>query len=159
MRTDLITLVEDLPTVTPAEDPVPVICVLFEQFKQAKADDLQHQLYVSALLHFCLRILRAWVTGQIDNASLYAGSPMYYYCRYCGLCSDTMSEGWFASRPSQMCEECRKMESWLKDAVALTNHLGLHPPKGPYDEACPFNKEACEKSLVKQEGGEDANGN
>jgi len=146
---DLVSLVKGLPAVAPAEDPVPVVHALFEQFRQAKADDLQHQLYVSALLHFCLRILKAWVVGQIDNSSLYAGSPMFYYCRYCGLRSDTLPEGWL-SGPKQICEECRKMEDWLKDAVALANHLGLHPPKGPHDENCPFDKEACKESLAKQ---------
>ena len=52
---------------------------------------------------------------QIDNASLYAGSPMYYYCYTCGHESDCLPEGHF-DRPSHICGECQALKSlgWLE---------------------------------------------
>lgn len=43
---------------------------------------------------------------QIDNSSLYAGSPMYYYCRMCGHQSDVLPESHLA-RPRQLCIDCQ----------------------------------------------------
>jgi RNA polymerase-binding transcription factor DksA len=51
---------------------------------------------------------------QIDNASLHAGSPMYFYCRECGWPSDTLPES-FIGTPKKLCAECQKLEErgWL----------------------------------------------
>ena len=46
---------------------------------------------------------------QINNSSLYAGSPMYYYCRHCGVLTDTLAESDFSTRPRQICSACREM--------------------------------------------------
>lgn len=43
---------------------------------------------------------------QVDNSSLYAGSPMYYYCRMCGHQSDVLPES-HLSRPRQLCIDCQ----------------------------------------------------
>ena len=45
---------------------------------------------------------------RIDNASLCAGSDMYYYCRICGLLADVLPES-HAEPPRQYCSECAKM--------------------------------------------------
>jgi len=44
----------------------------------------------------------------IDNGSLHAGSPMYYYCKWCGHNSDVLPEGSWAS-PSHVCGACQKL--------------------------------------------------
>ena len=45
---------------------------------------------------------------RIDNSSLYAGSPMYYYCRACGGLSDVLAESDFSS-PKRYCKDCQKL--------------------------------------------------
>ena len=42
---------------------------------------------------------------QVDNSSLYAGSPMYYYCRYCGELTEVLSESHWGS-PKRVCDPC-----------------------------------------------------
>ncbi len=42
---------------------------------------------------------------QIDNSSLYAGSPMYFYCRFCGEHTDTLPESYLCT-PKRVCEPC-----------------------------------------------------
>ncbi len=43
--------------------------------------------------------------GQVDNSRLYAGSPMYYYCKHCGLLTETLPES-HMERPKAVCDEC-----------------------------------------------------
>lgn len=52
---------------------------------------------------------------QIDNSSLYAGSPMYFYCYSCGWLSDTKPES-YRSIPSHTCKECQALKDlgWLE---------------------------------------------
>lgn len=52
---------------------------------------------------------------QIDNASLYAGSPMYFYCVSCGAPSDIKSEN-YLTPPKKLCPECQAMKDagWLE---------------------------------------------
>ena len=42
---------------------------------------------------------------QINNGSLPAGSPMYYYCKRCGAHTETLSES-HSSKPKTICEPC-----------------------------------------------------
>ena len=53
---------------------------------------------------------------QIDNASLPAGSPMYYYCKACGHIAETKPEGWFVNPPRKLCAECQALKDlgWLE---------------------------------------------
>lgn len=44
---------------------------------------------------------------KIDNASLYAGSPMYYYCRGCGEHTQTLSEGDYYTKIAKYCNPCQ----------------------------------------------------
>lgn len=52
---------------------------------------------------------------RIDNASLYAGSPMYYYCHSCGALADVLGEE-HTCAPRRLCEDCQEMneKGWLK---------------------------------------------
>ncbi len=46
-----------------------------------------------------------WKGKQVDNASLYAGSPMYYYCKHCGCQTCVLPEcHWDA--PKTVCDAC-----------------------------------------------------
>ena len=51
---------------------------------------------------------------QVNNASLPAGSPMYFYCEICGHQSDVLSES-YTGKPKKLCEECQetKDNGWL----------------------------------------------
>jgi hypothetical protein len=63
-----------------------------------------------------LRERRENKPNPIDNASLPAGSPMYYYCISCGHLSDTKPENWFVGQPRKLCSECQAMKDlgWLE---------------------------------------------
>ena len=63
------------------------------------------------------------VGSQVDNASLPAGAPMYYYCHSCGELTVTKPEGWYEDPPppkqcvycvSEGVEETDKYDDWLK---------------------------------------------
>ena len=51
---------------------------------------------------------RAVSNGQLDNSMLLAGSPMYFYCRCCGLECDVLPENYFVSRPKAHCDACKE---------------------------------------------------
>lgn len=52
---------------------------------------------------------------QIDNGSLYAGSPMYYYCKSCGHQADVLPECHIFP-PRKLCSECQALKDlgWLE---------------------------------------------
>ncbi|HXV27131.1 MAG TPA: hypothetical protein VD862_03880 [Candidatus Paceibacterota bacterium] len=54
------------------------------------------------------RITRAGKEKRVDNSSLYAGSPMYYYCGMCGGLSDVLPES-HSERPRRRCGPCQEM--------------------------------------------------
>lgn len=62
-----------------------------------------------------LKQRRANKPKRIDNSSLYAGSPMYYYCCSCGHLSDVVSEGDYSGY-NDLCKECRALKKcgWLE---------------------------------------------
>ena len=45
---------------------------------------------------------------QVDNNSLHAGSPMYYYCKFCGVHTETLSEC-HMSAPKTVCDPCEAL--------------------------------------------------
>lgn len=45
----------------------------------------------------------------IDDSLLYAGSPMHYYCRHCGIHTETLPEN-HMSLPNTVCNGCTKLE-------------------------------------------------
>ena len=52
---------------------------------------------------------------QVDNASLPAGAPMYFYCVSCGHQSDVLPENYFLTTPKKLCAECQALKhmGWL----------------------------------------------
>jgi len=46
---------------------------------------------------------------QKNNGALPVGSPMYYYCQWCGHSSDVLPEGYYAAPPKKVCGECQKL--------------------------------------------------
>lgn len=45
---------------------------------------------------------------KIDNSKLYAGSPMYYYCKHCGVQTEVLPES-HVSRPKTVCTPCEAL--------------------------------------------------
>jgi uncharacterized OB-fold protein len=62
-----------------------------------------------------LKKRRANPPERIDNSSLHAGSPMYYYCISCGHLADTLPETHFQP-PRKLCTECNALKEmgWLE---------------------------------------------
>jgi hypothetical protein len=46
----------------------------------------------------------------IDNASLPAGSPMYYYCHVCDALVAVKDESWYRDPPPKLCSECFELK-------------------------------------------------
>lgn len=63
---------------------------------------------VEALEALQKRKKRASEKRKIDNTSLHAGSPMFYYCRLCNLLADTLPETHSRS-PKEYCYECQPL--------------------------------------------------
>ncbi len=74
---------------------------------------------------------------QIDNGKLVAGSPMYFYCRFCGIPTDTLPEC-YTSAPVTLCRPCE----------VLYDHgvLPYKPPPPPETPAT--DDEDIEKSMA-----------
>jgi len=43
---------------------------------------------------------------QVNNSDLRAGSPMYYYCKHCGIHTETLPETHW-STPTTVCGGCK----------------------------------------------------
>ncbi|MBL8830353.1 MAG: hypothetical protein JNM18_25470 [Planctomycetaceae bacterium] len=72
---------------------------------------------ILALNQFARRRLYASEIEKIENADLPAGSPMYFYCRHCGIPSEVLPED-YVFPPLQECSQCQglKSEGWLEEA-------------------------------------------
>lgn len=46
---------------------------------------------------------------QINNTTLYAGSPMYFYCKHCGVLTDKLPET-YVTPPKTCCDDCKELE-------------------------------------------------
>jgi len=64
---------------------------------------------------FRVRQAEAKKNERIDSSRLYAGSPMYFYCRLCGIFLTTLPETYVCSPPGH-CGPCQKMldAGWQK---------------------------------------------
>lgn len=58
---------------------------------------------------------RANKPAEINNSSLVAGSPMYFYCKSCGHVSDVLPES-YVTPPKRICSECEALKDlgWLE---------------------------------------------
>lgn len=56
---------------------------------------------------------------KFRNDELPAGSPIYFYCRYCGLPTEVLRED-FVFPPFGECSQCRGLKDagWLEDAIS-----------------------------------------
>ena len=70
-----------------------------------------------ALLQFARRRLYASEIEKIENADIPAGSPMYFYCRHCGIPTEVLPED-YVFPPMRECSQCQglKNEGWLEGA-------------------------------------------
>jgi hypothetical protein len=62
-----------------------------------------------ALASLEARKAQAKILGKVNNASLYAGSPMYFYCRVCGLETDVLPES-YTEEPCTLCTPCEELK-------------------------------------------------
>lgn len=53
---------------------------------------------------------RANAPEPIDNVSLPAGSPMYYYCQTCAVLVAVKPENWWQDPPPKRCSECAALK-------------------------------------------------
>jgi hypothetical protein len=55
---------------------------------------------------------------KIDNAGLHAGSPMYYYCKDCGIPTEVLPEDHLFP-PVKQCSQCLALSenNWMKEAL------------------------------------------
>ena len=55
---------------------------------------------------------------KINNAALWAGQPMYFYCSSCDGLSDVLPESYIPgpNRPKHLCDKCQAMQDkgWLE---------------------------------------------
>jgi hypothetical protein len=51
----------------------------------------------------------ASIGNQVDNGTLQAGSPMYYYCKCCGVHVATLPENWWRDPPPSYCVNCKDL--------------------------------------------------
>lgn len=68
---------------------------------------------------FVRRRRYAFQIEKIDNSGLHAGSPMYFYCKECGVPTEVLPEDYLFT-PFSQCSQCKglKDEGWLSDAFA-----------------------------------------
>lgn len=57
---------------------------------------------------------------KTENCDLPAGSPMYFYCRHCGIPTEILPED-YVFPPIAECSQCRglKNEGWLEEAIKM----------------------------------------
>lgn len=56
---------------------------------------------------------------KVNNSELHAGSPLYFYCKHCGIPTEVLPEDYvFPPRPE--CSQCQGLrnEGWLETAIA-----------------------------------------
>jgi hypothetical protein len=59
--------------------------------------------------HFVDRVIENRDKDRIDNSTLPAGSPMYYYCRECREFLTSLPEEHLAPAPA-LCEACKRLK-------------------------------------------------
>lgn len=58
---------------------------------------------------------------QVDNGSLRAGSPMYFYCKGCGRNHAVLPES-YLTPPTKFCNDCQLLlDEFVLDETALTD--------------------------------------
>jgi endogenous inhibitor of DNA gyrase (YacG/DUF329 family) len=73
-----------------------------------------------ALEQFVRRKRYAFQIEKIDNSGLHAGSPMYFYCKHCGIPTEVLPEDYLFP-PLRECSQCQGLqkEGWLNEAIRI----------------------------------------
>lgn len=63
---------------------------------------------------------------KINNASLVAGEPMFFYCNHCGVLTEKLHEE-FLFPPFVECSQCYGLSNlgWLDEAKKFANGSGV----------------------------------
>lgn len=69
-----------------------------------------------AFEQFARRVRYAVNIEKIDNSGLHAGSPMYFYCKDCGIPTEVLPED-YLFQPNRCCSQCKGLEDrgWLEE--------------------------------------------
>ena len=83
---------------------------------EKKPDDL-FLFRNKAIEQFVRRTRYAVSIEKVDNTGLHAGSPMYFYCRHCGIPTEVLPEDYLFS-PMRECSQCKGLheQGWLSSA-------------------------------------------
>lgn len=70
-----------------------------------------------AIEQFVGRFTASKAVKKIDNASLMAGEPMYFYCKHCDVLIEALEEEYLFP-PYSLCSQCEGLreEGWLEEA-------------------------------------------
>jgi hypothetical protein len=73
-----------------------------------------------AIEQFVRRRRYATQIEKIDSSGLHAGSPVYFYCKDCGIPTEVLPEDFLFS-PLRQCSQCEGLceNKWLEDAKKL----------------------------------------
>lgn len=90
---------------------------------------------------FILRYLEESQKEKVDNSKLYAGSPMYYYCKGCNITTEILPET-HTCVPKTWCDPCvvirdsgilQSLQQIANDFLAKNNQ---NPTPEEFDVAC-----------------------
>jgi hypothetical protein len=98
---------KNLPALTDTDATIVDAEIIDETYPDAKEIKTEPDAKSDRLAELEARRAKSTANGQIDNASLWAGSPMYFYCKFCGIKTDILPENYFLSTPSKICDECQ----------------------------------------------------
>lgn len=83
--------------------------------------DLEYQKEM-ACEQFLRRCRYAIRIEKIDNSGLHAGSPMYFYCKDCGIPTEVLPED-YLFQPTRRCSQCTGLHQhgWMEEAKIMSN--------------------------------------
>jgi len=62
----------------------------------------------NALKKLTERREQSQIDGKIDDSRLYAGAPMHFYCKYCGVATEVLPE-LYTGIPKTVCDACQTL--------------------------------------------------
>jgi hypothetical protein len=70
---------------------------------------------------FVRRCMYAVSIEKVDNGGLHAGSPMYFYCKDCGIPTEVLPEDYLFP-PLSRCSQCQGLHQhgWLEFAKSIS---------------------------------------
>lgn len=90
-----------------------------------------------AVEQFVKRYVENESKKRVNNSDLHAGSPMYYYCRFCRVHTETLPETHYRA-PKTICDPCKALKDHglIEDArtagkaAVAREQQGETPPDG-----------------------------